>query len=329
MGIRDLAALIRQKVPKASHAVNLAQYGGKAIALDATSDLHRVILPGAEALASRNRTELQGAFWVTWMKVERLRQRDITPVFVFDGPPPPLKQHKLEQSKAAVEELRRRRQKAVDEGQQEAVKKFDLRLAQYRTRKETDDLKRMLRLIGVPVVEAVSEAEMTCVGLVSSGLCVTAASDDSDILPFGAASVIRRLSGKTEEMYSWDLATILQGLKLTRKQFVELCVLLGSDYCPRVRDIGPARALQAVTKFVSIEGFLEDLEKKGKGSAIPKPYPYKETRELFLNPITTPCKSTALEMKPTDAKGLTSFLCGEQWLSLEAAESHIRKLSPS
>ena len=40
-----------------------------------------------------------------------------------------------------------------------------------------------------------------------------------------------------------DYAKAIAGLGITHEQFVDLCILLGCDYCDTIRGIGPKTAL--------------------------------------------------------------------------------------
>jgi hypothetical protein len=45
-------------------------------------------------------------------------------------------------------------------------------------------------------------------------------------------------------------------------QFIDLCILLGCDYCGSIRGIGPHRALQLIKQHRNIETILENLDTK-------------------------------------------------------------------
>jgi flap endonuclease-1 len=54
----------------------------------------------------------------------------------------------------------------------------------------TDDCKRLLRLMGMPVVEAPCEAEAQCAALAKADKVYAAASEDMDTLTFGAPRLV-------------------------------------------------------------------------------------------------------------------------------------------
>lgn len=44
-------------------------------------------------------------------------------------------------------------------------------------------------------------------------------------------------------------------------QFIDLCILLGCDYVPKISGIGPQKAYDGIQKNGSIENFLASLDK--------------------------------------------------------------------
>lgn len=54
----------------------------------------------------------------------------------------------------------------------------------------------------------------------------------------------------------------IEGLNLTHDQFVDLCILLGCDYCDSIKGIGPKKALAFIREYGCIEKILENLDRK-------------------------------------------------------------------
>ena len=65
-------------------------------------------------------------------------------------------------------------------------------------------------------------------------------------------------------------------------QFIDLCILLGCDYCESIRGIGPKRAIELIKQFDSIEKVLENIDTKKY--VVPENWNYKQARELFVHP---------------------------------------------
>lgn len=61
------------------------------------------------------------------------------------------------------------------------------------TATHNDECKRLLQLMGVPVITAPSEAEAQCAVMAKSGLVYGVATEDMDSLTFGAPRLIRHL----------------------------------------------------------------------------------------------------------------------------------------
>lgn len=61
------------------------------------------------------------------------------------------------------------------------------------TSEHNEDCKRLLRLMGVPVVDAPSEAEAQCAAMAKAGVVYGAATEDMDCLTFGCPRLIRHL----------------------------------------------------------------------------------------------------------------------------------------
>lgn len=65
-------------------------------------------------------------------------------------------------------------------------------------------------------------------------------------------------------------------------QFVDLCILLGCDYCESIRGIGPKRAIELVSQYKCIEEILKNIDKSKY--IVPEDWNYEQARGLFHNP---------------------------------------------
>ena len=76
---------------------------------------------------------------------------------------------------------------------------------------------------------------------------------------------------------------MLSGLELTEEQFIDLCILLGCDYCDSIKGIGPHRALALIKEHKNIETILKNIDlAKYK---VTEDWNYQGARELFRNPL--------------------------------------------
>jgi flap endonuclease-1 len=61
-------------------------------------------------------------------------------------------------------------------------------------------------------------------------------------------------------------------------QFIDLCILLGCDYCEKIRGVGPKSALKLIQEKKCIEDIIKSLDKK---HSVPEEFHYEEARRLF------------------------------------------------
>jgi DNA excision repair protein ERCC-5 len=116
---------------------------------------------------------------------------------------------------------------------------------------ETRDL---LRLLGLPYLEAPMEAEAQCAYFNEIGLVDAVLTEDSDALLFGAKVVYRHLFANGKFAESYDAACVQSELGINRERFIKLALLLGSDYTPGVRGVGIVNAMEILQAFPGDDG---------------------------------------------------------------------------
>lgn len=212
---------------------------------------------------NRHNNHIQGLFF----KTASLLLRGCKPVYVFDGPPPVLKSGVIAERK----ELR-------DAGKSHRVPKDAF-----------TECEQLAVLMGVQVVHAPSEAEAQAAALTRACANSVAVTDDIDVLPFGARCMVK--SGtRAKTVISVEIADVLRELDLTMPQFVDLCVLLGSDYTPKT-GFGPVTAFNLIKKYGSIEDII--------AAGTPVNFEYVDARKEFMTPHVD-------VIEPTEPKKLTA-----------------------
>jgi flap endonuclease-1 len=82
-----------------------------------------------------------------------------------------------------------------------------------------------------------------------------------------------------QELHFEKLMTVLG---LSHAQFVDLCILMGCDYVPNIKGIGPKKAFELIKKHENIETILENIDTK-KYTPVEN-WQYKDARRLFVEP---------------------------------------------
>lgn len=313
MGIKGLMKFLQEASPKAVRAVDSQQaFTGRLMAIDASMCLYQFLIMIRENRSGtyQNLTNEDGQVTshIIGMltRTIRLMENGIKPVYVFDGKPPELKLGELAERRAKREQATTNLQAAVEAGDQEQVLK-STKLTVKVTKEQNEETKTLLRLMGLPVVEAPSEAEATCAALCRDGKVYASATEDADCLTFGTAVLVRNLmaaESQKKTIYEITLSTVLEQLNITMDQFIDFCILCGCDYCDTLKGVGPATAMRMLVQHGSLEKVLEVLGP----DKVPENFRFQTARDFFKECEAVPTAELQFEFKDPDLEGLTKFL---------------------
>jgi flap endonuclease-1 len=300
--------------------VALSDLTGKTLAVDAHGDLYQFLAlirlrDGTPLKDSKGRvtSHLSGLFFRT---TRLLADHRMKLVFVFDGVPPPQKQAELQKRRAIKAGFEKAREEALARGDlEDAYAKATM--TSRLTREMANEARELLRLLGLPVVEAPSEGEAQAAHMARRGDVWAAASKDYDTLLFGAPRLLRFLgiSGKEflpskgqfrpvlPEVIELDAQLEAWGISL--EGAIDLALLIGTDFNDGVRGIGPKKALALVRKHGRIEAMPDDIQQAvGDVDAL---------RRIYLSPAVT--DEYAIDFPEPDQDGIVKFLCDEREFS--------------
>jgi len=216
--------------------------------------------------------------------------------------------------------------KATELGDNENMEKFSRRLVKVLPQ-HNEECQQLLKLMGVPYVKAPCEAEAQCAELVKENLVYATATEDMDALTFGTKVLLRRMTfsaAKKMPIQEFYVDKVLEGLGLTKSQFIDLCILLGCDYCDTIRGIGPKTAIKLIQEHKTIEEVLENID--STKHPVPEDWLYKEARELFKNPEVTPAEEIKLTWSAPDEDALVKFMATEKGFAEDRIRNGIKKL---
>jgi len=314
------------------NTISLSALRGRTLAVDGHGELYQFLAlirlrDGTPLKDSSGRvtSHLAGLFY----RVTRLiAEHRVNLVFVFDGAPPPLKARQLAKRRA----VRRRYQ----EEHAAAVARGDLAGAYAKatmtstlSREMVEEARELLRLMGIPTVQAPGEGEAQAAYMSATRTAVwAAASKDYDALLFGAPRLVRFLTISGREFLpntgtfrpivpeTIELERLLASWGIDRERFIDLAMLVGTDFNEGIKGIGPKKAL----KLVQQHGRIEDMPSTIRQS-LGDPALLDEVRRIYLSPAVT----DAFEVGPfePDLPGIVHFLCDEREFSRERVAAAI------
>jgi len=261
-------------------------------------------------------------------------ENGVKPIWVFDGKPPELKDHVLDQRKELKQNAEEEKQRALDAGDLETAKRMAGRSIKI-TAEMMADAKKLLNLMGMPVIEAPGEAEAQCAVIVKHGLAYGTASEDMDSLTFGTNFLLRGFNSKKEPILQIELAQVLEGFGMSQDQFIDLCILCGCDYSTNIPGIGPIKAFKYMEECKNIEAIIEKIDKenenpnKKKKYQVPENFHYIASRELFKAPSAEHDKAALegqIKWGKPDEDALKEFLITQKGFQEIKVENGLKKL---
>ena len=227
MGIKNLNRFLRDNCTKKSvRKVHLKQLSNKIVAIDTSIYLYKFM--GENALMEN-----------MYLFISILKSYNITPIFIFDGKPPPEKKELLNKRRIDKKEAEKKYlniESAIndvgDEEKKDLLVEMDNLKRQF-IRIKQDDIRKVKILMdayGVQYIESPAEADTVCAYLVKSGKANYCMSDDMDMFLYGCPFVVRHISLMNHTAVLYDTQEILKELNMTPRHFCEIMVLSGTDY---------------------------------------------------------------------------------------------------
>ncbi|ENN95630.1 flap endonuclease-1 [Methanocaldococcus villosus KIN24-T80] len=283
---------------------------GKKIAVDAMNILYQFLtsirLKDGSPLKNK-KGEITSAYNGLFYKTINLLEKGIIPIYVFDGEAPKLKERIREIRREMKEKAKEKLKEASDE---EKVK-YAKRIA-YLNNNMVENCKYLLKLMGIPYVEAPSEGEAQASYMAKKGDVYAVLSQDYDSLLYGAPRVVRNLT-TNDQPEIVELNEVLNTLRISLDDLIDLAIFLGTDYNPGgVKGIGFKRALEIIRS-----GMAKELLKKEVKE-------YDEIVNIFKNPKVT--DNYSLNLRLPNKEGIIKFLVDEHDFNYERVKKHADRL---
>jgi flap endonuclease-1 len=307
MGIRGLNKLISNHSKTTQE--NISKFKGSKIAIDSEILIYKY--RANNTLNCHIHGFINNALWYI--------KNGITPVYIFDGTPTDSKivhtlTKRVSQKKKILKKAEDLEDKFIEQLEQfdktpnknnttensslspEMNETLDELLKAQRkiitvTKNHRKECKYILKLMGIPFLDANEDAEALCVELQYQNKVDYVYTEDTDALTYAASKlemkdptrkslyipIILRKGNLPDTVTTTNLNEVLTDFEMTPGSFVDLCILNGCDFCTTIPRIGPIKSYNAIKKYGCIEDFIST------DKIVAPLFNYQEARDIFYN----------------------------------------------
>jgi 5'-3' exonuclease len=276
MGIRNLHTFLRARCPEIYKKVSLTQFAFKTFAIDLSIYLCRYKV-------------LYKDKWIDAFLhlITHLRENEIHFVFVFDSKSPPEKDEEKRQRMIRREKMRKRvedmerglkllleknimtesltRFSHPHQRQEDCVHTISKEIDRLKSHlfdihiNDFHALRELFDILGVPHINAVSEAEQTCTYFCQKGCVDAVLTEDTDVLAYGVPMYISKIDLMENTVTCILLSDVLDALRLTSTQFKDFCIMCGTDYNTNMSLVGPERAYKYIVEYKTLDAMIPHM----------------------------------------------------------------------
>lgn len=113
--------------------------------------------------------------------------------------------------------------------------------------------KELLDLLQIPWYDSKTEAETMCSYMACYKLIDAVLTHDTDVLVYGTPYFLSSLNIKTRTCIEIQYESILKELNITNEQFVDFCIMCGTDYNKNIHRIGNEKAYNLIKDYKSLD----------------------------------------------------------------------------
>ncbi|MEK6835331.1 MAG: flap endonuclease-1 [Nanoarchaeota archaeon] len=317
---------ISELVPKKE--ISFRDLENKKIAIDSYQMLYQFLSSirqqdGTPLMDSKQKitSHLQGII----TRVTNLMSQNIKLCFVFDGKAPLLKVKEQEEREYRKQLAEEKFQDAKEEHNEELMLRYSKQSIRL-NREMIEESKELIKYLGLPVIQAPSEAEAQAAFMNERGDVDYVGSTDHDALLYGAPRLVRNLTVSQRRKVASgayvnispeviELNQVLTNLDINQDQLIALAILVGTDYNEGVPRVGPKTALRLVKQYKN----FNDLFKEAKAD-----FNWKQIYATFKNmPII---KNYKLKWEHPDVENILKLLVDRHEFNQERVQKNIDRI---
>lgn len=119
------------------------------------------------------------------------------------------------------------------------------------------EIQDLLSRFGIPYITAPMEAEAQCATLLKAKLVDGIITDDSDVFLFGGTHIYKNMFQEKNYVEFYSLDILEQKMGLDRQKLIQLAQMLGSDYTPGLKGVGPVMGIEILAEFGDLQAFKQ------------------------------------------------------------------------
>lgn len=307
MGIKNINKLLKNRCKNGITEISISKFANQIIFIDTSIFMYRYKHSG----------NLENNFL---QLINKLLQFNIKPVFIFDGKP--------QDNKIVIQERKSKREKAnnkvikLQEELLEEANKSGIIIVDNipdTTNIDEDDLpenlqiimdkikrvqknnivvtyndfcnvKKILYSMNITFIQGKCETDLIVPYLTRKykmkPLCL---SYDTDFLAHGV-NLLSKFDNRSGFIEYYDIDIIKKELGINTQEFIDMCVLMGCDYCKSLKGIGPMTAYKLIKKYKTLNNYFKSIDKKDIEQ-------YIKARDTFINPGELEIELPDIEIK--------------------------------
>jgi len=261
-----------------------------------------------------------------WTRFSNLMIKGVKLVVVFEGKAPSLKIAEIEEREHRKRLAEERFIAAQEREDIDDMYKYGKRVSRL-TFDMVNESKELIKAMGLPVIQAPSEADAQMAFMNERNDVWACASSDYDCLLHGTPRLITNLTlSQRRKLPSGgyikinpemiELKDVLNNLSVTQDQLIAIGILVGTDYnIGGVKKIGPKTALKLVKQYRDFDKLFKEVKAD---------FNWKKIYAIFKSmPIM---KNYQLKWNPVDADKVKEILVKEHDFSEERIDKNLNEL---
>lgn len=111
----------------------------------------------------------------------------------------------------------------------------------------------LFEILEVPYFIASNEAEKMCSKLCIDGEVDAVLSEDTDTLAYGTPIFLSKIDISKSTCVRVNYKSLLENLEISPQQFLDFCILCGTDYNSNISGVGSVSSFKLIKKYESLE----------------------------------------------------------------------------